>query len=107
MREPPVELGDLGPVRGRRLAGGGVARGDRGLQLIGPRPAAGLELVAALEASGALQGYHLLPATRADLLERLGRTAEAADSYAEALGLAATDAERRYLTRKLAETSGQ
>jgi RNA polymerase sigma-70 factor (ECF subfamily) len=70
-------------------------------------PAAGLELVAALEASGALQGYHLLPATRADLLERLGRTAEAADSYAEALGLAATDAERRYLTRKLAETSGQ
>ena len=70
-------------------------------------PAAGLELVAALESSGALPGYHLLPATRADLLERLGRTAEAADSYAEALGLAATDAERRYLTRKLAETSGQ
>ena len=70
-------------------------------------PAAGLELVAALESSGALPGYHLLPATRADLLERLGRTAEAADSYAEALGLAATDAERRYLTRKLAETSGR
>jgi RNA polymerase sigma-70 factor (ECF subfamily) len=69
-------------------------------------PAAGLELVAALESSGALQGYHLLPATRADFLERLGRTAEAAASYAEALGLAATDAERRYLTRKLAETSG-
>jgi RNA polymerase sigma-70 factor (ECF subfamily) len=70
-------------------------------------PAAGLQLVAALEASGALQGYHLLPATRADLLERLGRNAEAADSYAEALGLAVTDAERRYLTRKLAENSGQ
>ena len=70
-------------------------------------PAAGLELVAALESSGALQGYHLLPATRADFLERLGRTAEAAASYAEALGLAATDAERRYLTRKLAETSSE
>ena len=40
--------------------------------------AAGLELVAALEASGALAGYHLLPATRADLLRRLGRPAEAA-----------------------------
>ena len=70
-------------------------------------PAAGLELVAALESSGALQGYHLLAATRADFLEQLGRTAEAAASYAEALSLAATDAERRYLTRKLAETSGQ
>ena len=36
-------------------------------------PAAGLELVAAIEDSGALAGYHLLPATRADLLRRLGR----------------------------------
>jgi RNA polymerase sigma-70 factor (ECF subfamily) len=69
-------------------------------------PAAGLELVAALEASGALPGYHLLPATRADLLERLGRRAEAAASYREALGLAVTDAERRYLAHKVAETSG-
>ena len=60
-------------------------------------PAAGLELVADLEAPGALRGYHLLPATRADLLRRLGRTAEAAASYREALELAATDAERRYL----------
>src|ERR1022692_156237 len=38
---------------------------------------AGLELVAALEADGALDGYYLLPATRADLLRRLGRHAEA------------------------------
>ncbi len=70
-------------------------------------PAAGLELVAALESAGALPGYHLLPATRADLLERLGRRAEAAVGYAEALGLAATESERRYLARKVAETSGQ
>ena len=41
-------------------------------------PAAGLALVDALEASGDLAGYHLLPATRADLLRRLGRPAEAA-----------------------------
>ena len=67
-------------------------------------PAAGLELVAALEASGALRGYHLLPATRADLLRRLGRVEEAAASYREARELAATDAERRYLDRRLAET---
>jgi len=64
-------------------------------------PAAGLEIVAALEASGALPGYHLLPATRADLLRRLGRAAEAAASYRQALELAATDAERRYLSERL------
>jgi RNA polymerase sigma-70 factor (ECF subfamily) len=68
-------------------------------------PAAGLALVDALAASGALEGYHLLPATRADLLRRLGRTGEAADAYREALGLATTDAERRYLDRRLAEVT--
>jgi len=70
-------------------------------------PAAGLALVEALAASEALAGYHLLPATRADLLRRLGRTGEAAAAYREALALAATDAERRYLTRRLAETTSQ
>ena len=69
-------------------------------------PAAGLELVAVLTASGALPGYHLLPATRADLLLRLGRRDEAAASYREALGLAGTDSERRFLTRRLAELAG-
>ena len=67
-------------------------------------PAAGLKLVEELEASGELAGYRLLPATRADLLRRIGRPKEAADAYREALGLAATDAERRYLARRLAET---
>jgi RNA polymerase sigma-70 factor (ECF subfamily) len=70
-------------------------------------PAAGLKLVGALEASGALAGYYLLPATRADLLRRLERPAEAAVHYREALDLAATDAERRYLARRLAEITGQ
>jgi RNA polymerase sigma-70 factor (ECF subfamily) len=68
-------------------------------------PAAGLALVAELEASGKLSGYHLLPATRADLLRRLGRAREAADAYREALALAATDSERRFLNRRLNETS--
>jgi RNA polymerase sigma-70 factor (ECF subfamily) len=68
-------------------------------------PAAGLKLVHALEASGELAGYHLLPATRADLLRRLGRHTEAAVGYREALELAATDAERRYLARRLAEAA--
>ncbi|MEU3164766.1 RNA polymerase sigma factor [Streptosporangium sp. NPDC006930] len=69
-------------------------------------PAAGLELVEALRESGALAGYHLLPATRADLLRRLGRAAEAETAYREALELAVTDAERRYLGRRLAEVAG-
>ncbi len=68
-------------------------------------PGAGLPLVEALDASGALAGYHLLPATRADLLRRLGRPAEAAAAYREAIGLATTDAERKFLARRLAETN--
>jgi RNA polymerase sigma-70 factor, ECF subfamily len=66
-------------------------------------PAAGLELVDALQAGGALPGYYLLPATRADLLRRLGRRTDAATAYQEALLLAPTDVERRYLARRLAE----
>jgi RNA polymerase sigma-70 factor, ECF subfamily len=67
-------------------------------------PAAGLALVEEIEAAGELAGYHLLPATRADLLRRLGRQTEAAVAYREALELAATEAERRYLARRLEET---
>jgi hypothetical protein len=66
-------------------------------------PAAGPELVDALAGSGGLASYHLLPATRADLLRRLGQHAEAAASYCKALDLAVNDAERRYLARRLAE----
>jgi RNA polymerase sigma-70 factor (ECF subfamily) len=40
-----------------------------------------------------------------DLLRRLHRRDEAALAYREALELASTDAERRYLTRRLAETT--
>ncbi len=65
--------------------------------------AAGLALVDRLEASGALPDYHLLPATRADLLRRLDRRAEAADAYRQALAMTATVAEQRYLTRRLGE----
>jgi RNA polymerase sigma-70 factor, ECF subfamily len=69
-------------------------------------PADGLHLVEALAATGALAGYHLLPATRADLLRRLGRNDEAADAYREALALAGTGAEQRFLSRRLAEVTG-
>jgi len=62
--------------------------------------------VDALADTGELDGYHLLAATRADLLRRLGRSGEAAQSYREALELVTSDPERRHLTRRLAETSG-
>jgi RNA polymerase sigma-70 factor, ECF subfamily len=68
-------------------------------------PEAGLRIIDTLEGAGVLAGYHLLPATRADLLRRLDRRDEAADAYRDALALAANDAERRYLTRRLAEIS--
>jgi RNA polymerase sigma-70 factor (ECF subfamily) len=44
-----------------------------------------------------LPGYHLLPATRADLLARLGRQAEAAAAYDQAVALARNDTERAFL----------
>jgi RNA polymerase sigma-70 factor (ECF subfamily) len=52
-----------------------------------------------------LPGYHLLPAARADLLRRLGRLADAAASYRDALVLVKNDVERRYLERRLVEVS--
>ena len=67
----------------------------------GPRPA--LALIDALATTGALDGYHLLHAARADLLRRLGCRAEAAQSYAQALALATNASERRFLERRLAE----
>src|SRR5690606_17261600 len=62
---------------------------------------AGLALVDELAESGRLDGYYLLPATRADLLRRQGRVTEAAAAYEQALELAPSAAERRYLTRRL------
>ncbi len=62
-------------------------------------------LVDELERSGALDNYYLLPATRADLLRRLGRHEQAELAYRRALELAPTDAERRYLTRRLIAAS--
>jgi RNA polymerase sigma-70 factor, ECF subfamily len=66
-------------------------------------PAAGLALLDSLADGGALDGYHLLPAARADLLRRLGRPGDAAYAYREALALVSTGAERRFLDRRLAE----
>jgi len=67
----------------------------------------GLALVDGLDQRGSLAGYHLLPAARAELLRRLGRPAEAAESYRRALAQVTSEAERRHLERRLRETESQ
>jgi RNA polymerase sigma-70 factor, ECF subfamily len=64
---------------------------------------AGLAALDRLVAHGALGEYHLLPAARADLLRRAGGHAEAVDAYREALRLAPTEADGRFLRRRLRE----
>jgi RNA polymerase sigma-70 factor (ECF subfamily) len=64
-------------------------------------PAAGLALLDGL--AEALPRYHLLPAARADLLRRLGRHAEAAAAYDDAIRLAGNTAEREFLRQRRAD----
>ncbi len=66
-------------------------------------PEAALTLIERLADDGELANYHLLDAARADLLRRLGKPAEAADSYHRALALVRNDSERRFLQRRLQE----
>jgi RNA polymerase sigma-70 factor, ECF subfamily len=65
----------------------------------GPRVA--LALIDAL--ADDLDGYHLFHATRADMLRRLGSSAEAANSYGRALALVTNESERRFLERRMRE----
>jgi RNA polymerase sigma-70 factor (ECF subfamily) len=61
-----------------------------------------LGLVDAL--GGQLDDYQYFHATRAELLRRLGRPAEARSEFGRALALAHTEPERRFLARRIAET---
>jgi RNA polymerase sigma-70 factor (ECF subfamily) len=67
-------------------------------------PQAGLEIVDRL--APALADFRYLHATRAELLRRLGRVAEARDAIGRALALVHDDAERRLLQRRLAQLDG-
>lgn len=60
-------------------------------------PDAGLELVDALVADGALAAYHLLPAVRGDLLSKLGRGDEARAEFQRAAELTRNEREREVL----------
>lgn len=66
-------------------------------------PAAGLEIVDALQAGGALASYHLLPSVRGDLLAKLGRCDEARAEFERAASLTRNARERALLQRRAAD----
>src|SRR5664279_358631 len=66
-------------------------------------PGRALDLIDALEARGALGGYELLPAVRADLLRRLGRHQAAREAYLAASAATQLEPLRRLYARRLAE----
>ena len=104
---------DAGPTDWAQI----VALYDQ-LLAIAPSPVAALHrAVAVAEVDGAeaalaivaglrLDRYHLYHSVRADLLRRLGRDAEAARAYDEAIARTANAAECRFLRRRRAELGG-
>jgi RNA polymerase sigma factor (sigma-70 family) len=64
-------------------------------------PAAGLALVDALDSEPALRDYHLLPAVRGDLLEKLGRTEEAGREFGRAAAMTGNARERAVLLGRM------
>jgi len=68
-------------------------------------PEAGLALVDAIEVTGALEGYHLLPSVRGEMLERLGRAEEARAAFAVAASLTENEHERSVLLARAGATS--
>jgi RNA polymerase sigma-70 factor (ECF subfamily) len=65
-------------------------------------PDAGLKLLDGLAGEAELEGYHLLPAARGELLERLGREEEASAEFARAAGLTGNERERDLLEARAA-----
>jgi RNA polymerase sigma factor (sigma-70 family) len=68
-------------------------------------PEAGLDAVDALRSERSLEGYHLLPSIRGDLLAKLGRAAEAKTEFERAASLTENDRERTVLLQR-AEACG-
>lgn len=68
-------------------------------------PEHALRLVDSIAKRGELNGYHMLPAVRGNLLRRMGRQDEAAAAYRQALQNVDLEPERRFLAARLAELS--
>ena len=104
--EEPRDWPQIGALDGElaRLTASPVVELNRAIAIAEARgPQAGLEIVDRL----ALEDFHYLHSTRAELLRRLGRTAEARDAYRQALTLVHDDAERRLLQRRLTDLAGR
>ena len=104
MEEEPHDWPQIAALYGElaRLTGSAVVELNRAIAVAeadGAAPA--LALVDRLD----LDGYQYFHSTRADLLRRLGRAAEARTEYERALELARTEPERRFLQRRVAEVS--
>ncbi len=68
-------------------------------------PAVGVSLIEAILERGDLADYHLIHAARADLYRQLGKTAQARESYQNALALVQQEPESRFLEKRLRELS--
>ena len=68
-------------------------------------PEAGLAVVDVLVAGGDLEGYHLLPSVRGDLLDKLGRADEARAEFERAAAMTANQRERALLLERAAGTA--
>jgi RNA polymerase sigma-70 factor (ECF subfamily) len=103
--EEPTDWPQIAALYGElaRLTGSPVVELNRAVAVAETDgPEAALEIVDRL----ALEDYRYLHSTRGELLRRLGRAEEAGEAYRRALALAADEAERRLLERRLAELSG-
>jgi RNA polymerase sigma-70 factor (ECF subfamily) len=100
--ETPIDWPQIAALYGELAdrTGSAVVRLNRAVAIAeADGPAAALAIVDGLD----LPGYQYWHSTRAELLRRLGRTAEARAAYREALALARSVPERRYLERRIAE----
>ena len=100
--ETPIDWPQIAALYGELAdrTGSAVVRLNRAVAIAeADGPAAALAIVDGLD----LPGYQYWHSTRAELLHRLGRTAEARAAYREALALARSVPERRFLERRIAE----
>jgi RNA polymerase sigma-70 factor (ECF subfamily) len=101
--EEPRDWAQIAALYGRlvQLTGSAVVELNRAVAVAAADdPEAGLAIADAIEG---LDNYRYLHSTRADFLRRLGRRGEARAAYQRALSLTTTEAERRFLERRLAE----
>jgi RNA polymerase sigma-70 factor, ECF subfamily len=103
--EEPQDWPQLAALYGElaRLTGSAVVELNRAAALA---EAGEVEAALALLERLELERYHYLHATRAELLRRLDRVEDARAAYERALALVHSDAERRFLERRLAELQG-